>query len=292
MRWRGLCLRLDRRLDSLLTIAGLAYDPHFRQQQQPPTRPAGADGIMKRLIVARYKEDIRWLCHFSRMKDWEVHIYNDGEPIDPYYGSRMIHHRGDQIPTEISKFLQHIVDFYDELGSRDWLIFLQACPFDHSPDILGLLGSSELWEQPFQGFSFLAHPPPWGPSKRPNWTELFEKENAGKFCYGFRFWCDDMDLNLDGLSYRDPFIPHAQKQGWLQALPQWWGRQQVPFPIPRRLQKCYGSCFAVKPQVVRMYPKAFWIKLHQQVKSKEDGYQMELCWQPLFQAAWESMAGT
>ena len=83
------------------------------------------------LVVARYREDLRWLRKVPRW--FRLAVYNKGpsRPFLPYRRDLTLTH----LPNtgrEDQAYLQHIVEHYDRLA--DVTVFAQGWPFDHVPD--------------------------------------------------------------------------------------------------------------------------------------------------------------
>lgn len=80
-----------------------------------------------KIVVARYKEDIRWTYQFPN-----VIIYNKGPPLNELNVIPL-----ENVGREGHTYYQYIVDHYDDLD--DYTVFLQGNPFDHSPNIIQVL---------------------------------------------------------------------------------------------------------------------------------------------------------
>lgn len=80
------------------------------------------------IVIARYNEDVKWSKQFPN-----VIIYNKGKPLDKSYNEVFLNNVGREGHT----YYKYICDNYDKLS--DYTIFLQANPFDHSPNILSNL---------------------------------------------------------------------------------------------------------------------------------------------------------
>lgn len=80
------------------------------------------------IVVARYNENIEWTKQFSN-----VIIYNKGAPLEGKYNEIYLNNVGREGHT----YYKHIYDNYENLS--DYTIFLQANPFDHSPNIISNL---------------------------------------------------------------------------------------------------------------------------------------------------------
>jgi hypothetical protein len=77
------------------------------------------------IVVSRYKEDIEWTKQFSN-----VIIYNKGTKIENINNE----HHLPNVGREGHTYYKYIYDNYENL--KDYTIFLQCNPFDHSPDII------------------------------------------------------------------------------------------------------------------------------------------------------------
>ena len=80
------------------------------------------------IVVARYKENLQWTKQFLN-----VIIYNKGLPLRNDFNEILLNNVGREGHT----YYKHIYDNYDNL--TDYTIFLQANPFDHSPNIISNL---------------------------------------------------------------------------------------------------------------------------------------------------------
>lgn len=74
------------------------------------------------MVVARYKEDIKWLNNFTDIK---CTVYNKF-----YNEINLLKNTGRESQT----YLHHIVNNYDNLA--DYTIFTQGNPFDHAPNFI------------------------------------------------------------------------------------------------------------------------------------------------------------
>ena len=99
------------------------------------------------LVVARYREDLRWLRRVPRA--FRVHVYDKGGDLP------------DAIPLpnvgrEAHTYLHHITTRYEELA--DLTVFVQGKPFDHVPDLHRRLkdwASGQATAPAFQWLGFL-----------------------------------------------------------------------------------------------------------------------------------------
>lgn len=86
------------------------------------------------VVIARYKEDVNWVKNL----ELPYLIINKGPPIQDID----IQNNSISVPNSIEgreahSYLWYIVDNYDKLPDK--VIFLQADPFEHQPDILKIL---------------------------------------------------------------------------------------------------------------------------------------------------------
>jgi len=81
------------------------------------------------ILLARYRESVDWARGLPN-----VTVYNKGEALDNGMREVMLANVGREGHT----YYRFICDRYDDLP--DYLICLQANPFDHSPDVMHILG--------------------------------------------------------------------------------------------------------------------------------------------------------
>lgn len=130
-----------------------------------------------KVIVARYKEDLNWLSLIP--ESFDVTIYNKGEEIT----SRKALSRNPTIIAlpnngrESDTYIRHILR--REYEPESYTVFLQGDPFEHSPDIIGLLAACQQWKD-LQALSWR-----WRPSAIIPPPELLADE-TGAFIAGFR----------------------------------------------------------------------------------------------------------
>jgi hypothetical protein len=77
------------------------------------------------IVVARYNENIEWTKQFTN-----VIIYNKGEKLEDEFYQVFLNNVGREGHT----YYKYICDNYNNL--KDYTIFLQGNPFDHSPNII------------------------------------------------------------------------------------------------------------------------------------------------------------
>lgn len=145
--------------------------------------PSCADGTekMKRLIVAKYKENMEWLERVP--KDWQVTVYDKSNGQLPNVG------------REPHTFFYAMAEFRRNgvPPTEDIYAFVQGWPFDHCPDFI------ERLKMPIEGFVPLGvnhhvtqhdgSPAHSGLPVRQKYIEWFEREWPGPipFCAGGQF---------------------------------------------------------------------------------------------------------
>ena len=97
------------------------------------------------IVVARYNENVEWTRQFKN-----VIIYNKGEPLNDGYNEICL----DNVGREGHTYYHHICTNYNCLA--DYTIFLQAHPFDHSPNLVENLNKFINNPKLSSGFGFLS----------------------------------------------------------------------------------------------------------------------------------------
>ena len=77
------------------------------------------------IVVARYNENIEWTKEFKN-----VIVYNKGNKLTDDFNQIFLNNVGREGHT----YYKYICDNYDNL--KDYTIFLQGNPFDHSPNLI------------------------------------------------------------------------------------------------------------------------------------------------------------
>lgn len=158
------------------------------------------------LVIARYRENLDWLVDtLRRHQEWRAFVYNDGDRIsvpDDVREQLMII-EGDKSPSEPSKYLRHIIDFWGCFDENTQVAFLQADPLYHNPTIQGVLDNHDKWNRRYQTLTLIAHPPPWGVAQ-----QILEGsiQNITVFADNARVWHDILDDNFQGLLYYDAWM--------------------------------------------------------------------------------------
>ena len=79
-----------------------------------------------RLAVARFNEDLSWLSAVP--EDWEVFVYNKGEPVEPPRPCTVV--ARPNVGREAETFCYHNAS----VSPVGWTAFVQGNPFDHFHD--------------------------------------------------------------------------------------------------------------------------------------------------------------
>lgn len=99
---------------------------------------------MLTFVVARYKEDVRWLNELPA--DARVYLYNKGPAIDPGHlwhpGLRVLNLKN--VGRESGTYLNHLMHRFDE-SEGTFTVFTQGDPFGHSPNFLDLVKCWTAW---------------------------------------------------------------------------------------------------------------------------------------------------
>ena len=98
---------------------------------------------MNSIVIARYKEDLSWVVNIPDA--FEIFVYNKGENIvDPTILAK-VHHivKRPNLGRESETYLYHMQ--LSGRSDRDFTVFAQGDPFEHSPDFLDLLKVWERW---------------------------------------------------------------------------------------------------------------------------------------------------
>lgn len=112
------------------------------------------------LVIARYREDLRWLRRVPRSV--RITVYNKGGEIDPVLvgilseGHEISFHQLENEGREAHSYLTHLTCRYGEIAPVT--VFCQGHPFDHAPDFhdcLRFLVEGREFPDPFLWYGFL-----------------------------------------------------------------------------------------------------------------------------------------
>jgi hypothetical protein len=91
------------------------------------------------VVIARYKEDVKWV----RKLELPYLIINKGPPIQHQdIAQNSVSAPNSLEGREAHSYLWYILNYYDSLPDK--VIFLQADPFEHQPDILKILNEDAI----------------------------------------------------------------------------------------------------------------------------------------------------
>ena len=94
--------------------------------------------LTNEIVICRYNEDVNWIYNLLDQFNWiqKIKIFNKGETLDINHPKIFIEDVKN-IGREGETYLSYIINNYNHLPENIW--FLQANPFDHSPDFTYLL---------------------------------------------------------------------------------------------------------------------------------------------------------
>lgn len=236
----------------------------------------------KRIVVARYRENINWLLDISTC--WQVIIYNKGpNDIGPLLASRpdFIHISYPNVGRESNTYARHISENYDNLA--DITIFTQGDPFPHAPEFLQCIAHLEM-TPPSRFYpmtiQYLPHiPAPHITRKRSD--RFFRYETISTTTLNSVYFDDPGTkafsigyARFNGLQYGTNLMSHL-----FRCL-------GLPNHIPEdktTMRFSYAACFAVPKQAILANP----ITTYQSIadyscKNFSVGYVIERAWVALF----------
>jgi hypothetical protein len=240
------------------------------------------------LVVARYNEDLEWITGVP--EHFHVIIYNKGGLIESLSALRradVIEERSN-VGRESETYFAHMLAHGD--SGREWTIFCQGDPFEHSPDFLELLKRQDQW-RPVQPLSLRwladkAEPPPLliG-SETADWIDgcRVRRENfslfslsAAKFVdFGMTHICGSY-LKVHGLEPGTNLAAHFLRMAGLDDLAS--QADEADFG-----EFCYGAIFAVQRGKLAGLPPASLEKLLRLTEGDgAHGYVCERLWLHFF----------
>lgn len=186
----------------------------------------------RQLVVAKYGEDVSWLNKLPKIID--VVVYQSKERTDPHY----VENYG----NEASKYLQYILEHYDDLP--EYLAFVQAGRQDwHDPLPKDNALASWDWLSPLRsdGIAYL-------PTKAPCSIEDSSGGHAPE---------DSSEGGGDNASLWE------QKSSQMEAVREAWPEvfEEELGPLPKRWVTQCCAQFEVTRAAVRQHPKAFYQQL-------------------------------
>lgn len=214
------------------------------------------------IVIARYNEDLEWIKDIPQ--GYSVVIYNKGPadipPATSRHADRVIKLKeGGRDPDT---FLRHILakDRFEDA----YTVFLQGDPFEHSPDVLALLGVQEDWSE-IQPLSSR-----WRPSKNIPPASLLARE-TGHFIRGARLRPEFFSLaTWEAVQFADPgskflagqYRKFHQLDPGANIAADFLRRCDWPAmadEADRHLvgRFSYGGCFAVRQERLASLPRPF-----------------------------------
>ena len=204
----------------------------------------------KRLIIARYNEDLDWLKKYD---DFKITVYNKGESLsdDKFFNVINLENKGRESHT----WLYHIVSNYENLDEVN--IFLQG-----RIDDLGVLAYKDvneyLNECMIKGFSVRR----FGILGPFHWSKYLGLQNNSKY-----------RKNIINKSLKKPEISFKELA------------QTFIDKIPLFTITSYGGCFAVSKELIKQHKVSLYKELLDIVSANDnplEGHYMERLWCYLF----------
>ena len=239
------------------------------------------------MIVSRYKENIDWindLFENNCLIDKCIIINKSDENIN--INSKKIEIiKSDNVGREGETYLTYIINNYENLPNNIW--FVQADPFDHSPDFMNLMENATINKYIHKNFQCLSY----------RYNEFIPPQNIE---FDHRFYIDNNRIiqyyidsrtqqTLEQHEFFDFF--HSQKVEELrQKTPMPYGNYlhfmcgTSNIPVPKNIiPYCWSSIFFVKKESIYLNKKSCYIKLRE-ILLKDDnqgglqGFVLERLW--------------
>jgi hypothetical protein len=253
------------------------------------TPPKDKDLLLKQqsvtVIVARYKENIRWLL--SLKDDVEIILYNKGPQIlDPEIIARV--NQIIDLPNvgrESDTYLYHIGNhevFHDEA----WTIFLQGDPFPHSEQILNLIDRRAFWSDVqalTSGYLLSSNIPPF----------IHRQLDCNEWIEDIKIRTEPISLwSMDILKWqdwagrkfiRDHINQYCIPEGWSLAghFLEMCGLTDLAAKAWQAStgRMAYGAMFAVRNKILRNFPKESIPQMRKLAQEHySNGYFFEKLW--------------
>lgn len=237
--------------------------------------------MIKDMVVSAYMEDVSWVSKALETDEiHRVHIYNKGSKTIGLIDDRITVRRAENVGREGETFLRHIIENYDSLPGGLW--FVQGNPFDHSPDLIGLVRNASQYQHlPFKSMSckYNNHIPPirmvdinnafWVLGMRCSEYFISEGSVVGHCAHEDGPAVGFYDRFAEKYRTRDAF-------GYLSC------RLGIARPGPITVH-AFGACFFVSGACIRRHPKwvyeemrRFLLESHSQ--GSFQGYILERFW--------------
>lgn len=220
------------------------------------------------LVIAHYQESLDWL--FTLLKSYsniKAFIYNDGPAIyiPKELTDRILIKEGDKIPAESTKYMQYILDYYDNPNKEIRVTFLQGDPIYHSPELFKIFEHVELWDKNYQNLNLYAHPPPWQHSHAIINNNI---ENIKRIGNG-RTWTDIMKNTFQGVIGYDEYINTIMPQD--MTIPYMCSYLAIKNVNPNKIHiKAYSACFSTTWERIYSFEKDLWLRIINFITSGEN----------------------
>jgi len=99
------------------------------------------------IVISRYNENIDWINQLIELHSWikNIIVFNKGnDDVNIKYTDKINVISIENVGREGETYLQYIINNYDSLPEHIW--FIQANPFEHSPDFINLLSINSVKE--------------------------------------------------------------------------------------------------------------------------------------------------
>lgn len=222
------------------------------------------------IIVARYQENLDWLFYLvDKHSNIKSTIYNDGEKIDipSHLRDRIFEEKGDKVPCEPTKYIQYILEHWDDHVKDDRIVFLQGDPLYHNPTLIQVFDHIVKWDRDYQNLTLFPHPYSWWGCA--NEIATGTAPYITRFAYNAAVWHDvNMDDFFQGSYFKDHWLVDLVRESHgttVTELCNEWGIVR-----PDNVLKTYSAMFATNWKHIQRHPKSVWEKVKQFVISGND----------------------
>lgn len=239
------------------------------------------------LVINRYNENLQWINDISNKPFIKkIIVYNKGNIIPYDLDNKIKIINVENIGREGETYLSFIIDNYDNLVENIW--FLQADPFDHSPDFMNFFKLGI--KMKFESFQNLTCKYKYDFPPNHELVSVYNINNTR--CSKFFF--DKITLDLVGNNYgkiekitedyeKETGFKVEKKFGIYDNL-----CNQLEISRPKKIMThTVSACFFVNNSLIKRHPKKTYIKLIEYLiennfKYKIRGYVLERFWNYLF----------
>jgi UDP-galactopyranose mutase len=243
------------------------------------------------LVVARYKEDIKWTSLFD-----DVLIYNKGPVIKS--NTHCIFNLPN-IGREGGTYLTHIIKNYEMLA--EYTIFSQGCPFEHSPDFIHLLKDFSTLFNYFQPLTWRWKENDtqcsWFKDVNPTGIPPMENRDLTRFLHmsNCKIHMEILDGNFNCIfpliwedgGFNHHLIPRLRKRNNIphyQTVLEWiYKKLKLDCKPPEYFPFCFAANFGVHRDNIKRYDISFYQNMEKFLHEHEDhGYLIERLWAHIF----------